>query len=158
MRDLVVRVTQVFEQQPERQIRQRVADLVQQHEQQHEQRAAALKELAPAARSMDCTTRAAIPDASCGSRCRGGSPRTNPTSIAGKANTAHARYAACQPQRAAITSASAPADTEPIRQPYCDMPEPTPSCRGSQRFDAIGIDHDVVGRASERDEDRRHAP
>jgi hypothetical protein len=52
--------------------------------------------------------------------------------IAGSANEAQARYAASHPTRAASTSASAPAATDPIRQPYCDMPEPTPSCRGSR--------------------------
>ena len=35
-----------------------------------------------------------------------------------------------EPKRAATTSASAPATAEPMRQPYCDMPEPTPSWRG----------------------------
>ena len=33
--------------------------------------------------------------------------------------------------RAASTRASAPAAAAPMRQPYCDMPEPTPSWRGS---------------------------
>ena len=33
----------------------------------------------------------------------------------------------CQPTRAARISASAPAATEPILHPYCDIPEPTPS-------------------------------
>jgi len=51
--------------------------------------------------------------------------------MAGSANAAQAMYAACQPQRAAITSASDAAATEPMRQPYCDMPDPTPSWRGS---------------------------
>ncbi len=38
-----------------------------------------------------------------------------------------AAQAADQPERAATTSASAPAAVEPMRQPYCDIPEPTPS-------------------------------
>ena len=71
------------------------------------------------------------PAGGAGGRWRAGSPMTTPTSIAGRANSAQAAYATAHPYRAAITSASAPADAAPIRQPYCDMPEPTPSCRGS---------------------------
>jgi hypothetical protein len=44
-RDLIVGVLLVVEQQSEREIRQRVADLVQQHEEQHEQRPAPPEEL-----------------------------------------------------------------------------------------------------------------
>ena len=53
--------------------------------------------------------------------------RTSAVSIAGNAKAAHTAYAVAQPARAATTSASAPAAAEPIRQPYCDMPAPTPS-------------------------------
>jgi len=48
-----------------------------------------------------------------------------------------------QPNRAATTSAKPPAAAAPIRHPYCDMPEPTPSWRGSEKFDAVGVDHDI---------------
>ena len=54
---------------------------------------------------------------------------------------------------AATTSAKAPAPAEPIRQPYCDMPDPTPSWRGSRSLDAISVDDDVEARARNADED-----
>ena len=66
-----------------------------------------------------------------GARWRDGSPSQAAATSAGRTNAMHATYAQSQPARAATNSASAPAAAEPIRQPYCDMPEPTPSCRGS---------------------------
>ena len=61
---------------------------------------------------------------------RAGSPNTNAVSMAGKANAAQAMYAASHPCRTAMYSASALAAAEPMRQPYCDIPEPAPSCAG----------------------------
>ena len=61
---------------------------------------------------------------------RTGSPNASAVSMAGKANAAQAMYATSHPARSAIIKASAPAVAEPMRQPYCDMPEPMPSCAG----------------------------
>ena len=129
-RDLVVAEPEVLEQQPQRQVRERVPNLVDEHEEQHHQRTLTPQELGERAEIRRDGTEATACGGGRGRR-RFGSPMTRPTSIAGRANSAQRAYASAQPERAAITSATAPADAAPIRQPYCDMPEPTPSWRGS---------------------------
>ena len=89
-RDLVIGVAHVVEQQPEHELAERVADLVEQDEEQDEQRALAHEEFGERpARSRP--TASPRPLRAVGSRCRSGSPTIRPVSIAGSAKTAQAR-------------------------------------------------------------------
>ena len=88
-RDLVVGEAEVVEQQPQRQVGERVADLVDQHEDQHDQRALAPEELGERAEVGDHRLDHARAAARAG-RWRAGSPITTPTSIAGSAKSAQA--------------------------------------------------------------------
>jgi hypothetical protein len=40
-----------------------------------------------------------------------------------------------------------------MRQPYCDMPEPTPELARLEELDAVRVDDDVEGGAGDADDD-----